>query len=190
MTVKLQSRGEQPRRKPIGQPPRRGRDQSGCDGPGRHQEAGRGLRAAQRILEEEGQRDQGKGLGGERADRGRKRQRENRAAQKIDRKKRRGLLQLAADKHRADRRRGGDFGERGKEASLFANSIDADDQEAEGQHVEDHAERVEAPNRARRLGQGSRSEHQRRHADRNVDEEEPSPGSDRKNCRSDARASR
>ena len=64
--------------------------------PGRHEEAGLDLRAAEHVLEVERQRDEGEALHGEGADRGRRRQREQRPAEQVDRQHRRRMIGLPA----------------------------------------------------------------------------------------------
>ena len=73
----------------VGQPAGDRRDDGDRQRPGRHQQPGRDLRAAERVLQEEGQRHVGQHLRRERADRGRDRQREDRDAQQVDRQQRR-----------------------------------------------------------------------------------------------------
>ena len=67
--------------------------------------------------------------------------------------------------------------------------VHAGDDESESEHVEEHAQKIEAAGGARRRWQRPRRHDERNHADRHVDQKQPMPGGDRQDRRRDARAS-
>ena len=73
--------------------------------------------------------------------------------------------------------------------STLADPVNAGDNESERERIEEHAQKIEAPGRARRRWQRPRRHHERQRADRHVDQKQPMPGGDRKDRRRDARAS-
>ena len=93
---------EQADRMPVGEAPRDRRHDADHQRPRRHEEAGLDLRAAEHVLEIERQRDEGEALHGERAHRGRRRQREHRPAEQVDRQHRRGMVGMPARQDEAE----------------------------------------------------------------------------------------
>ena len=100
-----------------------------------------------------------KALRAKRGDGRRQRKREHRPAQEIDRQQRRGELELSPDERHADRGADGDLDQRQRGASTLADPVDASDDEPEGEHIEKHAQKIEAAGGARRRRQRPRRHH-------------------------------
>ena len=124
---------------------------------------------AEPVLEVKRQGDDSQALRPKRGDGRRQRKREHRTAQKIDRQQGRGELELAPNKRHADRCTDGDLKQRQCRGAALANPVNAGDDEAECERIEEHAQKIEMACGARRRRKRPRRHHQGQRADRHVD---------------------
>ena len=182
---------EDRRRHAIRQPAGDRRGNADRHRPRRHQQPGLDLAAAEFELEIERHRHQSERLGGERADRGRHRQREDRDAHQVDRDQRRVELRLAPDQGGEREERRDDFGERQRHRPLaVGHRVGADEEQAEGERVERRADEVERPAAAVRMRQRAIADDEVDDSERRVDREQPLPRPDGEDRRRDARPDR
>ena len=112
------------------------------------------------------------------------------AGQEIERQQGRRQPELPSDEHDAERRGAGELRDRDRLSASLADAVDPGDEQAEGQRVEGHADRIELRSAPGVAGRFRAAIDERDDPDRDVDEEKPPPGGDRQDRRRDAGARR